>query len=164
MMVLAVLLQVPFPLYRSFSLSFWETVTYPAFGEVDTFQGRLAFEAPDRVYLQVVAPEPQQVWIVGETAWVKTGDEVFRESTPLKPGLFLLEKRETLIVYPEGYKAVFGPALHPEIQEAHLWFSREGVPESLRVVTRDAELRFRFSDFRPTARIPPPPSGNLSAP
>ena len=164
MTVLAALLLLPFPLHRSFSLSFFETVTYPAFGEADTFQGRLVFEAPDRVFLQVLSPESQQVWIVGETAWVKTGDEIFQETTPLKPGLFLLEKRDTLIAHPEGYEAVFGPTLHPEIQEARLWFSRQGIPESLRVVTRDAELRFRFSDFRPAARIPPPPSGNLSPP
>ncbi len=162
--MIALLALLPFVLHEAFSLSFFETVTYPAFGEVDTFQGRLAFEAPDRVFLEVVSPESQKVWIVGETAWVAAGGEVFQEVTPLKPGLFLLEKRDTLRVHPEGYEAVFGPSLHPDITEAHLWFSREGIPESLQVVTRDTELRFRFSDFRPEARIPPPPSSGNPAP
>lgn len=152
---------LPFAIPDSFTLAFHEVVLYPAFGEADTFRGTLIFAAPERLFLQVVDPESQRVWIVGDTAWVEADGEVFQETTPLQPGLFLMEKRETLLVHPDGYEAVFGPALHPEIQEAHLWFSREGVPESLRVITRDAELRFRFENFRSEAVIPPlpPPAG-----
>ena len=148
---------LPFAVHDTFSLTFHEVVTYPAFGESDTFQGTLAFMAPDRAFLQVVVPESQRVWIVGDTAWVEAGGDVIRETTPLKPGLFLLEARDTLIVHPEGFEAVFGPSLHPDIVEARLWFSRTGVPESLRVITRDAEFHFRFTDFRPRASIPPLP-------